>query len=194
VRLIVDGYNLYFTGLHPGEAPTDPRRAREAVIDAVSRYAAARRVKAVVFFDGGPAGQHMPRRRHEKGLEVRFSDPRLDADNDIKHAVTRCRPSEAVRVVTSDNDIARFVKRLGAQVTRAQDFAAELRVSSTDRDARPRGEPAEKYEGAGAAEVDYWLREFARREGSPSTRGGTGALPGQTIRRPPRKPTRGEKD
>jgi len=189
VRLIVDGYNLYFTGLHPGEAPTDARRAREAVIDAVSRYAAARRVKAVVFFDGGPAGQHMPRRRHEKGLEVRFSDPRLDADNDIKHAVTRCRPREEVRVVTSDREIARFVKRLGAKVTRAQDFAAELRAFSTGRDARPRGEPVEKYEGPGAAEVDYWLREFARRQGALPRSGFRSEPPRGKPRRMRPKPT-----
>ena len=160
--LIVDGYNFYFTGLRPGDNPRDIRHAREVVIDLISRYVAGRRMRAVVFFDGGPAGQHMPRVQHMKGIEVRFSDPKIDADADIKHAVAHWHNDEEIRVVTSDNSVARFVRRFGATVTKSQDFAAELNALYAEKkeETRPGDEPIEKYEGPGKGEVDYWLRVF----------------------------------
>jgi len=173
MTLIVDGYNLYFTGLRPGDDPHDIRRARDLVIDRVSRYTAGRRTRALIFFDGGPAGQHMPRVQRVKGVELRFSDPRLDADNDIKHAVANWHNNEELRVITSDGNVARFVKRLGATVTSSQDFAAELNALFEEKESTPRDEPIEKYQGADRAEVDYWLRRFTQRK-KPGGESGSG--------------------
>ena len=162
---MVDGYNLYFTGLRPGDDPKHIREAREHVIDVVSRYTAGKQMKAVVFFDGGPAGSHHPRHQMVRGVELRFSDPRCDADSDMKHTLANWHNDEEIHVVTSDNAIASFARRFGAKVTKSQVFAAEVAPAIEAKEDLRAGEPDEKYSGnTPRGELDYWLREFNKGE------------------------------
>jgi predicted RNA-binding protein with PIN domain len=164
VTLIVDGYNLYFTGLRPGSAEGDLEHARATVVDALAQHRAGRAVKVIIFFDGGPAGKHMPRVQREKGMEIRFSEPVSDADEDIIRAVAQAPNPAALRVVTSDAQIRKSVKEAGAQVIGAEEFAEELSKRRGAQAPLPRDEPRAKYVGPTPAEVDYWLRTFARRK------------------------------
>lgn len=165
MTIIVDGYNFFFTGLDPADRGENIERARGMVIDAMTRYRAARIVDVIVFFDGGPAGSHMPRVQRDRGIEIHFSDPGRDADSDIMQAVSRWHNPSELRVITSDREIARFVARFQVAVTSSQDFAAELRQLEKEDDSIPRGEPVEKYEPPEKpprGEVEFWLREFLR--------------------------------
>jgi predicted RNA-binding protein with PIN domain len=162
--LVVDGYNLYFTGMHPDAQEKHLHRIRTAVIDAVANYCAGRSIKAVVFFDGGPGGKYMPRVQREKGVEIRFSEPVGDADQDIMRAVSKSHNPSEVRVVTSDRKIRQFVEREGATVVSAQDFAAELCKIPEDEEAPPPDEPRVKYSAPSRSEVEYWLRIFSQKK------------------------------
>lgn len=162
MTLIVDGYNLYFTGMHSDAQEKHLQRIRNAVIEAVARYCAGRSIKAIIFFDGGPGGKHMPRIQREKGVEIRFSEPVGDADQDIMRAVAKAHNPSEIRVVTSDRKIGRFVEREGAAVISAQEFAAELNNIPEDEDAPPPDEPRAKYSAPSQSEVNYWLRIFSQ--------------------------------
>lgn len=165
MTIFVDGYNFFFTGIDPTDRGENIERAREMVIDAMTRFHATRNADVIVFFDGGPAGSHMPRVQRDRGIEIRFSDPGRDADRDIMRAVSHWHNPSELRVITSDREIVRFVARFGAAVTSSQDFAVELRELEKEEDAIPPGEPVEKYEPPekpSRNEVDFWLREFLR--------------------------------
>lgn len=164
MTLIVDGYNLYFTGMHPDAQEKHLQRIRTAVIDAIGKYCAGRSIKAIIFFDGGPGGKHMPRVQRERGLEIRFSEPVGDADQDIMRAVAKSHNPSEIRVVTSDRKIRQFVEREGATVISAQEFAAELNKIPEDEEAPPPDEPRAKYSAPSQSEVNYWLRIFSQKE------------------------------
>ncbi len=138
-------------------------KARNIVLDALAVYRVAKNVPVVVFFDGGPAGKAMPRTTQERGIEVHFSDPGVDADKDIMYAVSHWHQPKELRVVTSDGEIRRFVERIGAKVVSSQDFAKELHRLAKPDDGIPRDEPLEKYTAPSGSEVDYWLRVFSQR-------------------------------
>lgn len=163
MTVLVDGYNLYFTGLNAGGRGKDMQRVRQRVVEALDTYRGNRSIRIVIFFDGGAAGSHMPRTQHERAMEIRFSDPGRKADADIMQAVSRAPEPAEVRVVTSDLEIKRFVERLGAMVISSEDFAEELMRVFRKEAAATRGEPPEKYDRpVGKDEVDYWLRIFGQ--------------------------------
>jgi predicted RNA-binding protein with PIN domain len=106
----------------------------------------------------------MPRVQREMGVEIRFSEPVGDADQDIMRAVSKSHNPSEIRVVTSDRKIRQFVEREGATVISAQDFAAELRKVPQDEEAPPADEPRAKYSAPSESEVNYWLRIFSQKK------------------------------
>jgi predicted RNA-binding protein with PIN domain len=163
VILFVDGYNLYFSGLRPGSKERSMEKARGVVLDALAVYRVVRSVPVIVFFDGGPAGKALPRVTQERGIEVHFSDPGLDADRDIMRAVAHWHQPSEIRVVTSDQEIRRHVTRIGAKVVSSQAFTKELPRLAKPEDGIPRDEPLEKYTAPANSEVEYWMRVFSKK-------------------------------
>lgn len=162
MTIFVDGYNLIFAASKrmSGFDIVETQAAREKLLDLLGRYKATRSDRITVFFDGGRDAAHLPRRMFDKGMEVVFSDADSDADSDIKNAVSHDDQPAAIRVVTSDVAIQKFICRYGAQAVESREFLDEL-TAALDEHAMPQDEPVEKYEGgADEDDMNYWLGVF----------------------------------
>jgi len=159
--IFVDGHNLMFFAERMDARYSVERGepARDALLGLLSRYVAVKGDKMVCFFDGGRTGGHLPRQTFGRGLQIVYSDPKSDADTEIKQKVaTHDRPAEA-RVITSDNAIRRFVEKFGARVTGSREFLTEVKEVLNEA-AQPSDEPMEKYGEAPDPDEEYWLKVF----------------------------------
>jgi hypothetical protein len=98
----------------------DRRAAMQALAEQLSGWAAGREV--TVVFDGRPFELSVD------GVEVRFASRRGPnaADDDIVRMVESDPDPAALRVVTSDSDLARRVAKVGAEVVPAGSFRGSL--------------------------------------------------------------------
>lgn len=162
--IFVDGYNLIFAASRslPGFDIQRTEAARDSLIDLLVKYKSLHADRIMVFFDGGPEAAHLPRRTMVKGLDVLFSEVGVDADEDIKNAVSHDDNPHGIRVVTSDNAIRAFVERCGASVVDSAEFLRSLQETLKEHDLPP-DEPIEKYEGGSGGETDYWLKMFGEK-------------------------------
>lgn len=161
--LLVDGYNLYYTGLHEYGRKPDLEKARDQVTQLIRRYCLAKTWRAIIFWDGAPAGKFMPRAEFREGVEARYSPPRSDADTEIKGYISGYPDPRQLHLVTSDRDIQRFAAAAGVQWTASRAFISEAadllgRNQADEND----GEPQEKLDGPGGDELDYWLKVFRK--------------------------------
>ena len=161
MALFVDGYNLAFKA---GFDKKQTEAAREKLLSLLAKFKSVRSERIVVFFDGGPEAANLSRFQREHGMEIFFSDARSDADSDIKTAVSHDAEPRAIRVITSDAAIRRFVERYGATVTDSATFLQEVQETLKEN-SLPEDEPLEKYEGAAGEDADYWMRVFGGEEG-----------------------------
>lgn len=161
MELLVDGHNLMFAAseldsnynVERGEA------AREQVLALLARYQAAKGDRIYCFFDGGRGGEGMPRLTFGHGLQIVYSDPKSDADTEIKKHVARHHAPDQVRVVTSDNAIRAFVVKFGVEAIPSRQFLREVRQLLGDA-RHSDDEPPEKFEGASDEEADFWMGVF----------------------------------
>ena len=156
MTLFVDGYNLAFRA---GFDRKQTEAAREKVLSLLAKFKSLRSERVVVFFDGGPEAAHLPRFQRLRGMEIFFSEAHSDADSDIKAAVSHESDPRAVRVITSDAAIRRFVEHYGATVTDSGTFLQEVQ-DVLKESALPEDEPIEKYEGGANEDADYWMKVF----------------------------------
>ena len=159
--LFVDGYNLIFAASRrlPGFDIVHTETARDNLLSLLAKYKSLHAERIMVFFDGGPEAAHLPRRTMVRGLDVLFSNPGVDADDDIKNTVSHDDNPRSIRVITSDNAIRIFVERCGASVTDSAEFLRSLQETLKEH-SLPQDEPMEKYEGGAGGEMDYWLSIF----------------------------------
>lgn len=159
--IFVDGYNVIFAAsrVMPGFDIVRTEAARDHLLDLLQKYKSLHKERIMVFFDGGPEAAHLPRRMLSRGLDVLFSNPGVDADEDIKYTVAHDDNPRGIRVITSDNAIRVFVERCGASVTDSAEFLRSVQESLKEHDLPP-DEPMEKYEGGTGGETDYWMKVF----------------------------------
>lgn len=120
MRLIVDGMNVI--GSRPDGWWRDRRAAMEALVGRLAALAQVDRQSVTVVFDGQPfelAGDE---------VEVMFAARQGGdaADDDIVALVERAEEPAELRVVTSDEDLARRVRAFGAGVVGAGAFRRRL--------------------------------------------------------------------
>jgi len=164
--IFVDGYNLIFAASRrlPGFDIVHTETARDNLLNLLAKYKSLHAERIMVFFDGGPEAAHLPRRTMASGgLDVLFSNPGVDADEDIKNAVSHDDNPRGIRVITSDHAIRIFVERCGASVTDSAEFLRSLQETLKEH-SLPQDEPMEKYEGGTGGEMDYWLKVFGGEE------------------------------
>jgi predicted RNA-binding protein with PIN domain len=153
---LVDGNNVMGqrVGWH-----RDKPAARRALLDEVADFAARRRARVAVVFDGAPE-PHFPEGSSYRGVRLHYAARGSDADTRIKSIVEATRERRTLRVVTSDRALADYVRRCGVAVIRSGEFRKML----------------EESEGEGAAEREakrevlpddaaHWLRYFGVGEG-----------------------------
>jgi predicted RNA-binding protein with PIN domain len=120
-RWVVDGMNVI--GSRPTGWWRDRPRAMRALAGELERFGAAAGESVTVVFDGRPV-EIEPGER----LDVRFASRlgRNAADDDIAALVERDGAPGSLAVVTSDADLARRVRDLGASVVGAGEFRRRL--------------------------------------------------------------------
>jgi predicted RNA-binding protein with PIN domain len=145
----VDGYNiLHADPTWSALADADLEAAREAVVEAVSAWAARTGNHACVFFDGqGRTHERIAPEPGRPNVEVVFTSSRLSADALIERGVYLAHKRETVIAVTSDRGISDFCLGLGALTMRADHFVSMLR------------EPPHRARPSGAADAGLTLEQ-----------------------------------
>jgi len=166
VPLFIDGHNVIGAAAHfmPELDLNRNEESRDRLIGLLARYRMVKHDRILLFFDGGYGAAHLPRRSMERGVDILYSEADSDADSDIKNMVSHDGNPRAIRVVTSDIAIQRFVRRYGARVIDSGEFMRELQ-QTLEESSVPHDEPIEKYEGASSQdEIDYWLNVFGEQK------------------------------
>ena len=159
--IVIDGYNLIHRTplLRPG-ADRTLREARDKLVNLLAWGIGAGEAQFVVVFDGAEGVQ--ADERHAR-IDVRFSRPPQKADDLIRSIVEeRVEADERVTVVTSDLEVARHPRAMGAAIALADLFLASTLDPAAS--ATP-----EKPETLTRKELEEWAEIFrARRTPAPS--------------------------
>lgn len=141
---LIDGNNLM---------PHVRAATRRDLLEKVSQFAQARRVKVSVVFDGAEE-QSCPDGARFKGVNVFYSQGYADADARIKKIVESEKGKRALIVVTSDNALANFCRFRGAKVIRTPEFRAKIEAAQNSQIelARQRGVKSD--------DIPDWLSYF----------------------------------
>jgi len=153
--VIVDGYNLILRTpqLKPGEGRT-LSEAREKLENLLS-WAMDPEVRFLIVYDG--------REGSSKGgasgrVETRFSRPPGTADDLIRQLVEeRIEKGERLTVVTSDLEVARHARAMGADIALGDLFLASALGPATA------SETPEKPASLSRKELEEWAELFRRR-------------------------------
>jgi predicted RNA-binding protein with PIN domain len=153
---LVDGYNLVLRSpsLKPGPDRT-LREAREKLVNLLSWAVGTGDARFIVVFDGSDA-----RGEDEGGgrVEVRYSRPPEKADDVIRRLVEdRVERVDHLTVVTSDLEVARHARAMGAEIA-----LADLFLASVLGPAGGASEAPEKPASISKKELEEWAELFRR--------------------------------
>jgi len=152
--VIVDGYNLVLRNpaLRPGPDRT-LRESRDKLVNLLSWVVGAGDARFMVVFDGAESGGGATGGGR---VEVRYSKPPSKADDLIRALVVeRTDRDEELTVVTSDIEVARHARALGADIILADLFVASLIGPQAE------GDP-EKPPTLSKKEIEEWAEIFRR--------------------------------
>jgi predicted RNA-binding protein with PIN domain len=146
---LIDGNNVMAqrVGWH-----RDKRAAQRRLLDELARFAATKRARVTVVFDGAPA-EFFPDGASYRGVRVHYAVRGSNADERIKALAESARERRTLRVVTSDRALTAYVRRCGVEVITSGEF--RQRMNDAASAAAP---PAEKHEIQ--ADDEHWLRYF----------------------------------
>lgn len=127
VRILIDGYSLLhaWPDLIRGLAPHSAK-ARDVLIERLTRYHDATGIPLTVFFDGQGAPAGTPKASSSRGVEVLYSPRGKTADDLIERVAYRMRAFGEVLVVTNDNAERETVAASGAHTQSCEAFAGEV--------------------------------------------------------------------
>ena len=157
--IVIDGYNLILrtAALKPGPGRT-LREARGKLVNLLSWVYGSGDARFIVVFDGA----EMQGREESSGrVDVRFSRPPQKADDLIREIVEReIAPGRRLTVVTSDLEVARHARAMGADIALADLFLASA------LDPARAAEAPEKPATLSKKELEEWAALF-RDRGEP---------------------------
>jgi predicted RNA-binding protein with PIN domain len=147
---LVDGNNVMAqrVGWH-----RDKPGARRGLMDELAQFARVGRARVTVVFDGAPE-RHFPDGASYRGVRVFYSERGSNADERIKRMVEAARERRTLIVVTSDRELADYVRRCGAPVLRSGEFRRKMEDAAA-RAARPNLDGPQAEGG-----LDEWMRYF----------------------------------
>ncbi len=151
---LVDGNNLTGQSERWRKSGTGARRV---LLDDLAAFASQRGVRIVVVFDGAPE-RFFADGASYKGVGVRYAQRGSNADERIKEIVEASRERRTLFVVTSDRQLANYVRACGAKTVNAKEF--QQRMTEETRKHNLRSAPAEKEERVEAQEMNEWMRYF----------------------------------
>ena len=120
--LAVDGYNVSLAGW-PTLALSAQRRR---LIDALEALAARTGCGVVVVFDGADVGAGLPGESRPRGVQVRFTAPGVEADDELLALLDALPVDRPVTVASSDRRVADGARRRGATVISGPQLLAVL--------------------------------------------------------------------
>jgi predicted RNA-binding protein with PIN domain len=121
IRIIVDGYN--FIGSERG-LRGDIEERREELIARLARYRAVKGYAVTVVFDGTQSGWPSEHGENRQGVDVVFSRHGEKADEVIVRMAEEL--GSACLVVSSDREVARFVRVAGGTAVSSGEFGSRL--------------------------------------------------------------------
>lgn len=135
---LVDGNNVMGqrVGWH-----RDRAGARRRLLQDLARLARGERLRIEVVFDGAP-DEHFPDGSSFMGVRIFYAARGSTADERIKGLVDAARERRTLVVVTSDRQLADYVRRSGVRVQRAGEFRRRLDAVADPRAAAPADERA----------------------------------------------------
>jgi predicted RNA-binding protein with PIN domain len=153
LHIVIDGYNLIRQSrkFNPLDL-IELQMGREALIDSLAAYKKIKAHPIQVVFDGQSAPAGSPYRERVKGIDIIYSRSGETADAVIKRLADRY--GEQLLVVTSDNDIVRYVQSRGAATIDSAAFEDRLMMADdlgskrgTDANGREPWRPTTKKKG-----------------------------------------------
>lgn len=171
--IIVDGYNVILRSprLKPGGTRT-LRDSRDLLSNLLAWMMGANNVRFLIVFDGQ---QDMGRDEPNGRVQIQFSRPPDTADDVIRRIVEkRVGGEEAVTVVTSDIEVARHARAMGADISLGDLFLASAFGSvgnePGDKDGKGESLPAnDKPVSLSKKELAEWAELFTRRSKASET-------------------------
>lgn len=150
---LIDGNNVMAqrVGWH-----RDKTGARRGLLDDLAGFAASKRVRISVVFDGAPE-QFFADGSSYKGVRVHYAVRGSDADERIKGIVEASRERRTLIVITSDRALSDYVHRCGARVVSAGDFRRRMDEAAANTQQLNKPSAAAP---ATAAELNKWMRYF----------------------------------
>jgi predicted RNA-binding protein with PIN domain len=147
---IVDGNNVMAQtpGWH-----RDKTAARRALLERLSAFSAAKKIRITVVFDGAP-DELMPEGVAFRGVKVLYAERGSDADARIHRMVESASDARGLTVVTSDRHLGFLVRASGAKVVRSGEFRRQIEEALTSQ---PGPEDGEQYE---VGDLNSWLMYF----------------------------------
>ena len=128
--------------------------ARRLLMDELAEFVRAKSATVSVVFDGAPE-QHFPDGSIYRGLKVYYAERGSNADERIKRMVDNSRERRTLVVVTSDRELATYVRRCGAQVLPSGEFRQRMvDIAAAELP------PNEKDVTVQEEEVPNWMRYF----------------------------------
>ena len=160
--LLLDGYNLLFTGgwlpVKPNEE--DIRRAREALLIRLTEYRRHKPETITVVFDAQkPPVAAGPRRQRVQGIDVVFAPEGMDADAAILAILDQAKNPGMITVISSDRSVQKGARTRGAKVADAPAFGKQL-TAQREAARPPEQESPGKEGGVGPREAEEWKKRF----------------------------------
>jgi predicted RNA-binding protein with PIN domain len=190
MALLIDGYNLLHASgiMARGVGPATLERSRAALLNFLVESLAAGDIRrTIVVFDAGASANGRVRSAEHRGIQVRFSAGKSDADDLIEELIRADSAPRRLTVVSSDHRIQRAAHRRRAQAIDSDKWFAAVWRSRVSGDPEPgddqtperragapgarRSEPEQKSVGGlSEHEVTFWLRRFGLDEQSADVR------------------------
>lgn len=132
-RILVDGYSLLhnWPELAPGQL-RHSARARDELIQILTRYHDATGERITIFFDGAGAPPNVPANASGAAVEVLFSRAGQTADEMIERAAHRFQAFGEVLVVTDDHAERDTVAGMGGLTASCANFIRNIENALTE--------------------------------------------------------------
>jgi predicted RNA-binding protein with PIN domain len=123
--LIIDGYNLAFaSGKIRPALIKEKQRGRQLLIELLAGYKKAFGGDITVVFDGAEGREQKADR--ERGIRIVYSKPPQNADRVIKDKAALLKKTRPVTVVTSDRELAHYVRGRQVEVVGSGEFLKRM--------------------------------------------------------------------
>ncbi len=131
--LIVDGYNIIFAWEELAQtAKHDLDAARRSLIDRLSSFAAFKKCRLVLVFDGYKQPGNLGEKSADLGIHVVYTKEGQTGDRYIEELVSKIGTNYAVRVATSDGLVQLSSLRSGVLRVSARELEAEVQAAQKE--------------------------------------------------------------